>query len=139
MKLIFSLILLLLPVHAFPQDVNKPADNKSAPETKPAKETPKQENPVKPTPSSLAFAKNVYSVDCALCHGDDGAGHTDLARDMELKMPDFRDPASLKALTDGEMYSSIYNGKGKMPPEKGRVKPDQTWDLVNYVRSLAKR
>ncbi|HYW67895.1 MAG TPA: cytochrome c [Candidatus Dormibacteraeota bacterium] len=139
MKIVLSCIFLLLPLHALPQDASKPADNKSAPDTKPAKETPKQENPAKPTPSSLALGKEMYDVDCALCHGADGSGITDLAKGMELKMPDFRDPASLKALTDGQMYSSIYNGKGKMPPEKGRGKPGQMWDLVNYVRSLAKK
>ncbi len=139
MKIVLSCIFLLLPLHALPQDASKPADNKSAPDSKPAKETPKPENPVKPTPSSLALGKEIYRVDCEFCHGADGCGITDLASDMRLQMPNLRDPASLKALTDGEIYSILCNGTRHMPPERVHGKPGQMWDLVNYVRSLAKK
>jgi cytochrome c5 len=33
-----------------------------------------QVNPVKPTPQSQARAKEIYTVDCAMCHGDNGDG-----------------------------------------------------------------
>jgi hypothetical protein len=33
----------------------------------------------------------------------------------------------------------IKFGKGDMPPEGARVKTDELWDLVNYVRSFAKK
>ena len=33
----------------------------------------------------------------------------------------------------------IKNGKGDMPPEGKRMKPEGIWDLVNYVRSLTKQ
>jgi len=51
---------------------------------------------------------------------------------MHLKVSDFTDPATLKHRTDGELLSN-------MPPEGARVKTDELWDLVNYVRSLAKK
>jgi mono/diheme cytochrome c family protein len=74
-----------------------------------------------------------------MCHGKEGAGDGDLARDMQLKLRDYRNPAALKELTDGEIYSIIANGKGKMTGEEGRMKPEQIWDMVNYIRSLAKK
>jgi mono/diheme cytochrome c family protein len=74
-----------------------------------------------------------------MCHGKEGAGDGDLAGDMHLKLRDYRDPATLKELTDGEIYSIIANGKGKMTGEEGRMKPEQIWDMVNYLRSLAKK
>ena len=40
-------------------------------------------NPVKPTPESQAKAKSLYQMDCAMCHGDNGNGKTDLATSME--------------------------------------------------------
>jgi mono/diheme cytochrome c family protein len=95
-------------------------------------------NPVKPSPESLARAKKIYGYECALCHGDDGGGTGDLAKNMKAKMPDFRDPTSLKAKTDGELYYVIKNGKGEMEGEGERVKPDDTWNLVNYLRSFSK-
>jgi mono/diheme cytochrome c family protein len=97
-----------------------------------------QVNPVKPTAESLTRAKKVYGYECALCHGDDGSGAGDLAKNMKAKMPDFRDPTALKAQTDGELYYIIKNGKGEMEGEGERVKPDDTWNLVNYLRSFSK-
>jgi hypothetical protein len=58
---------------------------------------------------------------------------------MKLKVSDFTDPATLKDMTDGELFYIIKVGKGDMPPEGARVKTDELWDLVNYVRSLAKK
>jgi hypothetical protein len=53
-------------------------------------------------------------------------------------MPDFRDPSTLKGQTDGELFYIIKNGKGEMEGEGQRVKPENTWDLVNYLRSFSK-
>ena len=98
-----------------------------------------QPNPVKPTPESLAQGKKWYGYDCAMCHGKDGDGKGDVGADMKLKVSDFTDPATLKARTDGELFYIIKFGKGSMPPEGNRVKSDEVWDLVNYIRSLAKK
>jgi len=95
-------------------------------------------NPVKASAESLGRAKKIYGYECALCHGDDGGGGGDLAKNMKAKLPDFRDPTSLKAQTDGELFYIIRNGKGEMEGEGQRVKTENTWDLVNYVRSFSK-
>ncbi len=57
---------------------------------------------------------------------------------MKLNLRDFRDAATFKESTDGELFYIIKNGHQDMPPEGNRIKPEQNWDLVNYVRSLAK-
>ena len=139
MKLFLSFLLLLLPLCVFSQNPSKPADTKPVAETKPAPETPKLVNPVKPTPTSIAAGKKVYASDCAMCHGKEGEGKGDLAVDMHLTLRDYRDSASLKDLTDGEIYSTIANGKGQMTGEAGRMKPAQIWDVVNYIRSLSQK
>jgi mono/diheme cytochrome c family protein len=95
-----------------------------------------QGNPVHPTPASLARAKGIYTYDCAMCHGADGGGKGDFKSDVALK--DYRDPSALKALTDAEIFAIINKGKGSMPPEEGRAKPDEIWNLVIYLRSLSK-
>jgi len=98
----------------------------------------RQANPVKSSPESLARARKWWTLDCAMCHGSDGNGKTDMAADMKLKLADFTDPSALKDRTDGELSYIIKNGHQEMPPEGPRVKPEEIWDLVNYVRSLAK-
>jgi len=94
-------------------------------------------NPIKPTPESIAEGKKIYGYDCAGCHGATGDGKTEAGK--ELKVADFTDPAALKDRTDGELFYVIKNGRGAMPLEGDRVKEQQVWDLVNYVRSLAKK
>jgi mono/diheme cytochrome c family protein len=40
----------------------------------------------------LGRAKQIYNIDCALCHGANGDGKTDLAKDMQLNLSDLRRP-----------------------------------------------
>ena len=102
-------------------------------------EAAKQSNPVKPSPESIARAKKWWGLDCAMCHGKDGDGKGEVAKDMKLQIADFTDPATLKNRTDGELFYIIKNGHQDMPPEGPRIKTEENWDLVNYVRSLAKK
>jgi len=100
-------------------------------------EAAKQVNPVKPTAASQARAKKLYGFDCAMCHGTKGDGKGDLAGDMKLSLKDWRDPASLKDMTDGELNYIISKGKDKMPAGADQMKPDEIWNMVSYVRSFA--
>lgn len=102
-------------------------------------EAARKENPVKATADSLARGKKQYGYDCAMCHGKDGSGKGDVAVDMKLPMHDHSNPATLKGRTDGELFYIIKNGKDQMPPEANRVKDETLWDMVNYVRSFAKK
>lgn len=102
-------------------------------------EAAKQPNPVKSTPESLARAKKWWTLDCVMCHGKDGNGKGETATEMKLKIVDFTNPTTLKDRTDGEIFYIIKNGHEDMPPEGQRVKTEENWDLVNYVRSLAKK
>ena len=99
----------------------------------------REENPVKSSPESLARAKKWWTLDCAMCHGKEGDGKGETAHEMKLAIVDFTDPATLKDRTDGELYYIIKNGHLDMPPEGARIKSEEGWDLVNYVRSLAKK
>ena len=99
----------------------------------------KRENPVKPTEESLARGKKQYGYDCAMCHGKNGDGKGDVAADMKLAMNDETNPSVLKDRTDGELFYIIKKGKDQMPPEGDRVKNEEIWDMVNYVRSFAKK
>jgi len=98
-----------------------------------------QTNPVKPTPESQAHAKKVWGYDCALCHGEKGDGKGDVADSMKLTMKDYTKPDSLKDLTDGQMYDIILKGKGQMPGEEGRAKPDDIWNIIIYIHSMSKK
>jgi hypothetical protein len=99
-----------------------------------------KKNPVTPTPEGLAEARKLYGYHCAMCHNKNGDGKGDLAADMKLELRDWRDPASLEKITDGEMFFIISNGKGKMLGGEGDRTPEKMrWNLVNLVRSFSKK
>jgi mono/diheme cytochrome c family protein len=113
------------------------AQDPAAAEWKVPPEAAKQVNPVKPTATSQARAKKLYGFDCAMCHGEKGDGQGDLAADMKLSLKDWRNPATLKDMSDGELNYIITKGKGKMPAGADQMKPDEIWNMVSYVRSFA--
>jgi mono/diheme cytochrome c family protein len=151
LKLFFALppllFLALLPQNPAPSPApaapaaQAPSPDQTAPpaEAAPPAAAVPQNNPVKPTPESQAHAKQTYSIDCAMCHGENGNGKGDLVGDMGLTLKDLRDPATLQSMSDGEIYTLIHDGKGKMPSEGDRVKPGDVWNLVILVRSFAKK
>jgi mono/diheme cytochrome c family protein len=120
------------------QDAAAPAQAPASAQA-PAPTPPGTKNPVKATTESKAKAKKMYGYDCEMCHNANGDGKTDLAKDMTLTLTDLSDPKTLAGKSDGEIFDIIKNGKGKMPAEDGsRAKPDDIWNLVLYVRGLAK-
>lgn len=132
---LFLLTLFAVPQQAPPTSAQQNTPSYSAIPV----EATKQPNPVKSTPESLARAKRWWALDCEMCHGKNGDGKGETAKDMKLTLVDFTDPASLKDRTDGELFYIIKNGHNDMPAEGPRIKTEENWDLVNYVRSLAKK
>jgi len=98
-----------------------------------------RKNPVAPSASSIAEGKKLFTIDCAMCHGQEGDGKGELAVTMKLSPPDNRDEIAMKKFTDGELFDVISNGKGAMPAEGRRADAEQMWNLVNYVRSFAQK
>jgi mono/diheme cytochrome c family protein len=78
-------------------------------------------------------------MDCAMCHGDNGNGKTDIATSMELTLADWTDPKSLAGREDWELFNIIRVGKDKMPPESsGRATDTEVWNLIIYIRTFSK-
>ena len=130
-------LLVLLAFVSFSLSMQQPAVT-PAPSTIPA-EAAHLVNPVKATAESQTRAKKMYGYDCAMCHGPNGNGKGDLAGEMKPPLKDYTDPAALKDISDGELFYVIKNGKGQMPPEGDRAKPDDLWNMVILMRSFAKK
>lgn len=142
--LIFALVLLavvIVPVLNLGAQQSAPTpaltpDTAAAP---PAQAAPVMKNPVKPTADSQAKAKSIYGIDCAICHGDNGNGKTDVATSNNYTLDDWTDSKTLAAKQDGDLFNIIRNGKGQMPAEgEGRAKDAEVWNLVIYIRSFSK-
>jgi len=101
--------------------------------------TPEQKgmkNPEKFTEESVDKGKKLFATQCAMCHGKTGDGKGDLAAVMHVEPQDFTKPETLGARTDGEIFTIINVGSPSMPAEAKRLKANQAWDLVNFLRTL---
>lgn len=93
-------------------------------------------NPVQRTAASLERGKERYDIYCGVCHGDEGLGDGPVAPKLANAVRNLTDQRVLDQ-TDGWMYGVITNGFGALMPEYGsRIRPEDRWHIVNYVRTL---
>lgn len=109
----------------------------------PAKPTPRAEaakmkNPVASNAASITAGQGLYQKYCRFCHGTTGAGDSPSAP-KDMKPSNLTDATWDRGSTDGEIFVVIQEGAGpdyKMKGLKGKISDQDTWHLVNYVRSL---
>jgi mono/diheme cytochrome c family protein len=105
--------------------------------TAPAAEARKK-NPVAVSESSLAAGQKVYVKRCVACHGKTGNGDGPDAADLGIHPAKLSDPV-IRQETDGELFWKITVGKKPMPNYGTRLSSTDRWNVINYLRSLARR
>jgi mono/diheme cytochrome c family protein len=100
-------------------------------------EEKKRQNPFEVDDEFVALGKRLFSSQCKMCHGEQGKGDGDLAGEMNLTVPDFSDAALQKKRTDGELHYILANGHGDMPAQGQRLRSQQMWSMISYIRTLA--
>lgn len=104
----------------------------------PPKEAENLKNPVISDPTSISNGKTTYITYCAPCHGDKGRGDGVAAAGLSIKPADHSSIA-VQNKTDGTLYWEMSEGHNPMPAYKTAFTEKQRWDLVNYIRTLAKK
>ena len=94
-------------------------------------------NPFASTAEVLSEARAHFADHCAICHGNDGSGKTQIGQNLYPGAPDMRLPET-QNLTDGEIYYVIHNGirLTGMPAWGTEEKDDDSWKLVVFIRHL---
>jgi mono/diheme cytochrome c family protein len=103
----------------------------------PAAEAGKK-NPVPINDSSLATGQKIYLQRCAGCHGKTGNGDGPDAADLGIHPAKLSDPAT-RGQTDGELFWKVTAGKKPMPSYRSRLSPTDRWNVINYLRTLARK
>ena len=98
----------------------------------------RKKNPVAVSESSLAAGQKIYVKRCLACHGKTGNGDGPDAADLGIDPAKLSDPV-IRQETDGEFFWKITVGKKPMPNYGTRLSPADRWNVINYLRSLAKK
>jgi mono/diheme cytochrome c family protein len=98
-------------------------------------------NPIPDSPEVQHEARLHFADHCAICHGNDGSGDTQIGRGLYPKPPDLR-AAETQELSDGDIFWVIENGVrltgmaafGGASSEHGDT--GASWKLVHFIRHL---
>lgn len=97
---------------------------------------------VNPRPADFASLKNgetQYVTYCAPCHGVTGTGNGPVSAIAGGPFVGVMPVVGIvKARSDGHVYTTIRQGRRRMPPYM-RISDQDRWDIVNYVRLLDER
>jgi len=94
-------------------------------------------NPLADNKNVLADASALYVTNCAPCHGSKGKGDGPAAPALVPKPADHTSDA-VQSETDGSLYWKLSEGRSPMPSYKKILSDQQRWELVDYIRTLAK-
>jgi mono/diheme cytochrome c family protein len=123
-----------------PQEMAIPPPEHSVPVT--GREIPKglaveakYENPIPADEASVARGGKSFQVFCTPCHGATGEGGGEVVKRGFVAANNLLSEVS-RGRTDGHIYSYIRHGGPIMPPYAFGLKPEEAWDVVNYVRYI---
>lgn len=100
-----------------------------------------QENPYPITDAGLAVGKNLYTINCGICHGEKGDGNGWIVAEENPNAKYPAQPASFLtdeflAASPGRYYHSIMWGKNVMGHYKDKLSYEERWQVIHYIRSL---
>jgi mono/diheme cytochrome c family protein len=101
-------------------------------------EVKSRSDPVSSSPEVIAQAKAHWADHCAICHGNDGKGQTEMGEHMYPPAPDMTKQAT-QAMSDGQIFYIIQNGirlSGMPAWGSEPTGEEDSWKLVRFIRHL---
>jgi mono/diheme cytochrome c family protein len=93
------------------------------------------QNPVASSAESTARGQDRFEIYCAPCHGDGGAGDGLVNAAMFNIAPSLL-TVQANGYSDGYLYTMVRNGRGIMPAHGDKIRGEDRWHVVNYIRVL---
>jgi mono/diheme cytochrome c family protein len=91
-------------------------------------------NPVTSNKTSLGRGKALFDINCVMCHGSTSAERGQVGKKLNPPPPGL-DHDMVKGLSDPTIFKAITFGFGRMPSFKDKLKPEERWDIVNFLRT----
>jgi mono/diheme cytochrome c family protein len=97
------------------------------------------ENPMTADDASITRGRELYAINCKMCHGDTGEGTGPVAAFLIHFKPANLTSDVVQSKSDGSIFLTITDGlEGRMPPLNENLTVSERWDVVNFVRTLKK-
>jgi len=93
-------------------------------------------NPEAATATSLQKGRELFLVNCAMCHGPEGTGDGKVGERLAPPGPPNLHGDEVQSLDDFGIFVRISFGYGRMPAFRTRLAASERWHLVNYVKNL---
>ena len=95
------------------------------------------ENPMPADEASITRGKELFAINCQMCHGETGEGNGTVAPFLPHFKPANLTSPVVQSKSDGSIFLTISNGlEGRMPALNENLTVSERWDVVNYVRTL---
>lgn len=95
------------------------------------------ENPTPADEASVARGKELFVINCQMCHGVTGQGNGTIAPFLINFKPANLTSEVVQSKSDGSIFLTISNGlEGRMPALNENLTVSERWDVVNFVRTL---
>ena len=92
-----------------------------------------------PQPGQNIYGGEIEGVNCAVCHGKKGNGKGVLAKDYVPPPRNFQCTGTIRDIPDGQLFWIIKFGSPKTEmPDHRKLTDEQIWQLIVFVRQLAK-
>lgn len=92
-------------------------------------------NPLPYSEKNIAAGQQLYTIYCAVCHGDQGNGKGILVeREKILGVPSYDDAG--RAITEGSTYHVMYYGLNSMGSYASQTTIEERWQIDHYVMKL---
>lgn len=93
--------------------------------------------PVPITNANMLKGQELYDIYCTVCHGASGNGNG-VIKDQRYTYPTIASLLQQRIIDqpDGEIYNTITNGKNTMYPYGSKIRVEDRWKVVMYVRAL---
>lgn len=80
--------------------------------------------------------KHLYTVNCAICHGDKGDGQGHLVEIQKFPPPPSYLTEPLLSKPEGERYHTLMYGKNLMGSYASQLDHRERWLVLSYVKAL---
>ena len=91
--------------------------------------------PVPVTYELMALGREKYTIFCAVCHGESGNGNGITKSYKMAATPSYHNDR-LRDMPEGEILNTISNGKNNMGPYASKLRIQERWAIVAYLRAL---